>query len=360
MRNLNNRGMKFECIGDTESRGRIVSYHSKPHPVKINKATPLDFNGIKMQDRKNVLFDGVEAESKFTIGFEVEKTTFHRGCVKEYPLFCGFETDSSCGYEAVTHILPLLPKSIWRTKVFNMFHEAKRVIEESYSPSDMSCGGHITIAVEGISGAELMEKLRKFVPILYAIFRKRLTNTYCYGNPQMLDTSGGVGINLNVGKYSVALDKHFGVEFRLPSRVTSVKQMIRRYELMYHIVDFAVNHPTATYNRFIRTIEPILLSMYNQDTDKVQRLVELSKHFRKFIFSGKVDINTIGWLNGWWRGGWSRRGGYIHTQHYKRTLTSLIQQNGGIDDVRDLWCNNLLSSRLDDSVFNPYGGISNF
>lgn len=361
MRNLNNTGHKFECIGDTDIRGEIVGYGSKAEAIKINKALPLDFNGIRMQDRKNVLFDGVEATSKFTIGFEVEKNTFHRGCVKEYPLFCGFERDGSCGFEAVTHVLPLLGKSYWRTKVFNMFHEAQRVIEDSYSPSDVSCGGHITVGVEGMDGADLMERMRKFVPILYAIFRKRLANTFCYGNPQMVDTRGGVGININVGKYSVALNKHFGVEIRLPSRVTSVKQMIRRYELMYHIVDFAVNHPNATYNRFIRTIEPILLSMYNQDADKVTQLVELSKHFRKFIFTGKVDINTIGWVNGWWRSNFPYSGSnYIPSENYQRSLVSLIQQNGGVADVRDLWYNNVLSSRLDNSVYNPIGGISNF
>tara|TARA_R100000655_G_scaffold30835_1_gene61966 strand:- start:3943 stop:4974 length:1032 start_codon:yes stop_codon:yes gene_type:complete len=332
MRNLRtNRGVTFDNLNDTSDRGRVVSYHSKPHPVKRTKATKLELNGIKREDRRNILIDGEEVESKFTIGFEIEKTQLHRGCVQEYPLFCGFETDSSCGYEAVTHVLPLLPKSVWRTKVFNMFHEATKVIDDNYSPSNSRCGGHITIGVEGMDGSELMSRIRKFVPILYAIFRKRLHNGYCYGNPQLVDVDEERGLNSNVGKYSVALNKGFGVEFRLPARVTSVKQMIRRYELFYHIVDFAVNRPNATYNSFIKAIKPILLSMYNQDEEKVVQLIDLSTHFRKFIFGGRVTYTIVGWLEGWWS---DRSRDSLVRSNYNRQLKQMIAQDGYSECMR--------------------------
>ena len=37
-------------------------------------------------------------------------------------------------------------------------------------------------------------------------------------------------------KYQMALIKEFGVEFRVVSRFTSVKQMMRRYELFYELL----------------------------------------------------------------------------------------------------------------------------
>jgi hypothetical protein len=121
--------------------------------------------------------------SRFTIGFEVEKNNFHRGAVKEYELLKGFERDSSCGYEAITHVLPLLPAGTWRTKVFDMMHKAERIIDDRYSPSDekdydgnYKCGGHITLGVAGMTGNELMEATRKYSGIMYAMFRKRLKN----------------------------------------------------------------------------------------------------------------------------------------------------------------------------------------
>ena len=190
MRNLSNTGVKFERIGDTSRRAQVVGYHGKPAPVDRSKAEQIDVNGLKPVDRQNVKIDGNEIESKFKIGMEFEKTRFNRGAVQEYPLLCGFETDSSCGVEAVTHILPLVAPSMWRTKVFNMFHEAKRIIDDVYSPSNSRCGGHITLSVDGMEGAELMARVRKFAPIVLSVFRKRLVNSYCSGNPQMLPMGG--------------------------------------------------------------------------------------------------------------------------------------------------------------------------
>lgn len=312
MRNLSNTGIKFETLGDTPRRGQIVGYHSKPNPVDRSKAERMDILGLKAGDRHNVkiVYDGDEYESRFKIGMEFEKNRLHRGAVEEYPLFCGFEKDSSCGftasqggYEAVTHILPLIGPSMWRTKVFNMFHEARKIIDDNYSPSNSRCGGHITLSVDGMSGTELMSKVRKFAPVILSIFRHRLNNGYCMGNPQMLDSeSDGVNSSNYHGsrKYVVCKNTGFGVEFRLPSRFTSVKQTIRRYEIMYHLLDFAVNQPNATLHKFGNTLKPILISMYDGDIDKVDEVLQLSKHFAKFMKTGKVNIHTAPWLEGWW------------------------------------------------------------
>jgi hypothetical protein len=72
-------------------------------------------------------------------------------------LLCGFERDGSCGYEAVTNILPLLPASVWRNKVYDMMHKASRIIEDRYlSIRQASVAAIFLLAVEGMSGAELM------------------------------------------------------------------------------------------------------------------------------------------------------------------------------------------------------------
>jgi len=139
---MNDTGVKFEITGEY-GRDRVRGYHGSPEPKFLTKAKKVDLKGIKTGNITETGLD--EIESRFMIGFEIEKTSFHRRAVMEYPLFKGFETDSSCGVEAVTHVLPLLPKSIWRTKVFNMFVEAKKIISDEYSPSNRNCGGHITL-----------------------------------------------------------------------------------------------------------------------------------------------------------------------------------------------------------------------
>jgi len=302
------QGIIYQKTGE-RSRGEVQHYHGKPSPIKLNK-TPfqVDVAGLKaVQRRETLKFEGETYESKFTIGMEVEKNQLSRGAVKEYELFCGFERDGSCGYEAVTHVLPLLPSGKWRTKVFDMMHKAERIIDDRFSPSDNKCGGHISIGVDGMSGAELLYKIRGNCGIILALFRRRLTNKYCGSNRRMQEI-GDNGIN-STGqapefyssrsihhKYQLALAKDDFVEFRLPSRFESVKQMMRRYELFYEIVNFSINNPKANHEVLLGRIRPIILSMYNGDEEKCNNIINMSKHFRAFIINGKIDESIAEFL----------------------------------------------------------------
>ena len=278
---------------EESGRGSINGYHStarmgfKEHH---KGAKNTDIAQLKKVQLKNFKLDtSGDFTSKFTIGMEVEKTQLHRLAVREYPLFAGFETDSSCGYEAVTHILPLLPAGKWRNKVFSMMYDAKEIIDDQYSPSDMSCGGHITIAVEGMDGDELRAALKPFVGIIYALFRKRLTNKY---------SSCDLGLEeMPVRtRYKAILDKANCVEFRLISRFQSVKQMMRRYELIHEIVDFAVNNPNGNHNTLLKRCMPIVKSMYEGDMVKVDNIMTLAKAFRKFLVTGKVNRAIVNFV----------------------------------------------------------------
>ena len=290
------QGVTFENTNEYD-RGQVVGYHSKPSPIFRNKALPVDVQGLKSEDRRVIKMEGEEAVSKYTIGFEIEKTVLFRSAVKEYPLFCGFERDGSCGYEAVTHVLPLLPKSLWRTKVFNMFKQAEKIIDDRYSPSDHKCGGHITIAVDGMSGYELQQAIRKNAGIIYALFRMRLSNNYCRFDIFMdADEPRGLSVH-NSSKYRVSKVMTDCLEFRIPSRVQSVKQMMRRYELMYEIVDFSINNPNGSFSTLLKKVTPIIKSMYEGDMEKVNEILSISKSFRKMILTKKVNKEVIRYVD---------------------------------------------------------------
>lgn len=294
------QGIIYQKTGQRD-RGVVQNYHNKPNPLKLNKTLySVDVSGLKSAQQKQVLkiSDGAY-ESNFTIGMEVEKNQLSRGAVKEYELFCGFERDGSCGYEAVTHVLPLLPSGKWRTKVFDMMFKAERIIDDKYSPSDNRCGGHISVGVDGMRGDELLYRMRGNCGIVLALFRHRLNNTYCGSNRRMVDNddhcyddiesysgSGSYSSHSIHHKYQLALAKSNYVEFRLPSRFESVKQMMRRYELFYEIVNFTINNPTANHEVLLKRVEPIVLSMYSGDEVKCKSIIEMSRHFRKFILDG--------------------------------------------------------------------------
>jgi hypothetical protein len=292
-----NTGIQYKLTGES-ARGVVHSYHYKPEPNKLSVTRhSVDIAGLKPRQKRDnfALIDGAIA-SRFTIGIEVEKNLLHRNSVREYELFCGFEHDGSCGvragvagYEAVSHILPLLPQGQWRTKVYDMFHKARYIIEDQYSPSNSRCGGHMTIGVEGMNGDELNGAMRKFSGIIYALFRHRLKNDFCNHNLRM---HSAMNTNLHVRyhhKYQVALNKGKVLEFRVVSRFESVKQLMRRYELMYEVVNVAITAPNTNYRTFLKHLSPLVVLMYNGDTNKAMKVLSLAVDFQKFIDTGEVS-----------------------------------------------------------------------
>jgi len=289
-------GIKYQLTGETR-RGNVVSYHQKPNALMLNKTKHrIDVAGLRSAVLRSAFkIEGGEIASRYTIGMEVEKTSLHRGAVREYELFCGFETDASCGYEAVTHVLPLLPSGQWRTKVFDMMHKAEQIIDDRFSPSNTRCGGHVTLSVDGMSGADLLLATRKYSGIVLALFRNRLKNPFCGGNTNMRDTGWsnehGSIFSANDSnyrcnpRYQMALVKGKLLEFRVVARYESVKQMMRRYELFYALVDAAVN-TNPTQAGFFKTIRPIVLSMYNGNEAKADEIFKMAKQFQKFIDTG--------------------------------------------------------------------------
>jgi hypothetical protein len=288
------KGIVYNVTGES-ARGEVQQYHYKPEPLFLNKkAGVVDVASLKKRQQQDVLIFNAEGiESKFTIGFEVEKTSLSRGAVREYELFCGFERDGSCGYEAVTHILPLLPASTWRTKVYDMMHKAERIIDDRYSPSDARCGGHITIGVEGFSGDGIRDHIRKFSGLMYAMFRHRLKNGYCNHNMRMLEHDP---YNMH-RKYQVALVKGYTLEFRLPSRIESVKQMMRRYEFMYATLDVAINKPSTSFKKYVTDMKPLLMAMYDGDETKVDKVSALAVHFQQYINTGERHESILEFTN---------------------------------------------------------------
>ena len=291
---------------NNSNRGRMLRYHEAGRiglPFrKLNKTEfERDLTHLPRATRDLTTFTNDEGEfqSRFAIGFEIEKNSFHRGAVKEYPLFSHFEYDSSCGVEAVTNLLPLVDKSVWRNKVLSMFSEARKIVDDRYSPSNQRCGGHITLSCVGMSGQELANKLKPFAGIIYALWRFRLRNSYCYGNLMMSpnpDYRQWVG-HTSSSKYHVCKIMDDRIEFRLPNRVQSVENLNLRYRLMYELMNYAINKPNGTYAGFIKKIKSILLYMYDHNQAKVDEIVNLSKSFRKMLMSGKINAEVVQWVD---------------------------------------------------------------
>ena len=320
----------YQLTGDS-ARGVVQQYHSKPAPLKHSAgAGKADIKCFGRKKKRLTMEEWSGSyESRYTIGMEVEKTSLHRDSIHEHILFTGIERDGSCGYEAVTHILPLIPESKWRNKVFALMWDAEKIIDDRYSAGDNSCGGHITVGVQGLSGDELREKLRPYAGILYALFRHRLKNRYCNANIRMagrnddfyemvMNATDSNGWRDRDGRYQVALVKGNVLEFRLPSRFKSVKQMQNRYELMFEMIDYAVNSKRQSHEEFLRKIRPILMDMYHSN-EQVNKLLQMAREMRVFIMEGRIHPNINKYVNP--TGHWDSMVIKVETPKRKRNVT---------------------------------------
>ena len=243
------------CSPPEIGRGVICGYHSSPDEVKYRGQSP------------------------FLIGFEIEKNTIFGYCsegagIGEYDLIAGWERDGSCGVEGVTNCYDLLDPN-----VMAMFKRhvsgANDVLAE---PCDSSCGGHINISWQGKTPRETLAAFRVYAPLWYALFRKRLNNTYCREDKKIEDR----GI-----KYSPVRCKSFGIELRLPSRVLNAKHLLRRASLI--AVTCRAMEECWTFNRFVRESRSILLKeAYNGDRKRYAKALRLARHFRIWMLDGIV------------------------------------------------------------------------
>ena len=257
--------------------GHIQSYHSNKSPYNYNSGF---------------------VKSPFSIGFEIEKKHFinedgdtaaDRGdFVGEYDFFEGFETDSSCGVEGVSNVMPLSPpRSKYRAHVFRMIDDAQCIID---SPSNKSCGGHITVSYKDVTldGYELVNRMREHLALMYALYRFRLARSYCAQNKPAKKE--------NNTKYSPINVKGNRVEFRLPSQVKNTKQLKLRYDLVYLTMHHSLIEP-VNFNVFLNKASGIVKQMYNGNEDKVNNIFKLAKDFRRYLSAEDVSDSINEFIN---------------------------------------------------------------
>lgn len=250
------------------SKDTICEYHCSPDAEDLNKG-----------------------KSPYSVGFEIEKTDFN-GCTEvgdeigDYEIFKGFETDSSCGVEAITNILPLASNKEIESYVFDMMEDAGDVIS---SDTDNSCGGHITISAEGYTSSELYDKIRSSMGVIYALWRYRIKNQYCKKNTSLKKENNDKYCPLN-------LKSNGCVEIRLPNRVENVKQLMFRYKLIAIIVEHSLT-THHTFDQLLRKLAPILDVMYEGNKTKIEQINKLSRSFWKYLVTDVVTEDIAEFLD---------------------------------------------------------------
>jgi hypothetical protein len=208
------------CQECRDAKERINEYHCSPKPEYKGKLSGnTTYN--PPTDLKNL--------ERFTIGFEVEKRNINGyndegDPVNIQPFFAGWECDSSCGVEGISHIYSL--------DDFTHFKQDTNRSHYLDSEVNSNCGGHINI-VDTRNQLQYWH-LTPWMGIMYSLYRGRLNKTYCNHNKKLNP------YQKNNSHYNVIAEKRIHsntlYELRMPSAVKSIKQIQTRYLIMQHIM----------------------------------------------------------------------------------------------------------------------------
>jgi len=226
--------------------------------------------------------------SGWLVGFEVEKNRVGDAdsCgdrIDETPLFAYWETDASCGIEGVTNAYDPLHEPTKR--VFNEhLQESAHLIDV---PCDNRCGGHINISCQNTAPRDMLQSFRKYAPLWYAVYRNRLTNHFCAQYDKKIEHG--------TEKYSPVITKSFGIELRLPSRVTSADMLARRFE--WTGLTCSAMQDGTSFNAYVKSCRSLLLDRsYSGDRVKYAKVLRLARKFRVWMLDGIAHEDIQQWV----------------------------------------------------------------
>jgi hypothetical protein len=219
---------------------------------------------------------GIEIEKNEMPDFDFDKKELYdnTGAV--------IEEDSSVsdGFELKTPIYNLYsPKTLERLAVLRDFCNVKNV---------RNAGGHIGFSMEGKNDEQLLDLCRGFLPLIYAMHKKRLHCDYC--TPKKIDDLKADG-----SKYqSIRLRGNY-IEFRIFGAVRTFDTILFRLDLFRIMADnlganfskvlimaINVNHP----------LNKLLMRVYGKRV-KFERLINDAVEIDRNFGTGRISQKTI-------------------------------------------------------------------
>jgi hypothetical protein len=220
-------------------------------------------------------------DEEWGIGFEVEKVTVagledSGNEISTQPLFAGWETDSSCGVEGITHVYGL-------QKNFDTF---KRHLTRSYyvdEETDESCGGHVNMSRK--SGLTLTE-VRPYCGLLYSMYRERLIDEYAENNKRMVLHGARESYSAVRAKSDTLL------EFRLVDVVENGNDLLWRFQLFQQIA-LAVERGWS-FEYYLRKSRPVLTAY--KGTDDLGDIYPMARKFQNWLSDGIIHDDIVKYI----------------------------------------------------------------
>jgi hypothetical protein len=218
-------------------------------------------------------FDG---KSKYKIGFEIEKEDVN---VRNGIDIDDFESatdelwrkekdgslDDESGYELIS---PTFEFNI--DKVFEHIESNDTLVEHINAKYSTSCGGHIHLSEDGLTGEQLFDKVKGYTPLFYALYYGRVDRNYAKGK-------SNEDLKNDNEKYQAIKIHSNRVEFRIISAVPNVKTLKWRSKLLMMILQNPTDDVIRAYYNVDTKFTKLLKQTYSDD-----KLVELKERFIRF------------------------------------------------------------------------------
>jgi hypothetical protein len=208
---------------------------------------------------------------QFFIGIEVEKEDQD---VKESISIDYFESecpgyrkendgslDDESGFEMITPPYELVPD-----KIMEHIKANKVLVDHFNAATSYSCGGHVNLSEEGITGDELFAKLKGYTPLFHALYHKRITNKWSKGKSNR-------DLQSEKEKYQSIRIHGNRIEYRLISAVHNLDTLEWRLKLFELITKYPASCPKVAYFFFQTKLKRHIKKMYPKNFEELNKRV---------------------------------------------------------------------------------------
>jgi len=219
-------------------------------------------------------------QPKYKIGFEIEKEDEDvRNSIDIDSFECETnghwrkEKDGSLcdcsGYELIS---PTFEFNI--NKIFEHIESNDELVKHINARHTKSCGGHIHLSEDGLSGNELFNKIKGYTPLFYALYYGRVDKNYCRGKKND-------DLQKDNEKYQAIKIHHDRVEFRIISAVPSVNTLKWRSKLLMMAIQNPTDDVIKAYYNVDTKFTKLLKQVYNDDKlqDLKHRFINYTQQF---------------------------------------------------------------------------------
>lgn len=222
---------------------------------------------------KSVIFDNV---SEYKIGYEIEKEDKD---ILESIYIDDFENktgdvwrketdgslDSDKGFELIS---PTFEFNI--DKIFELIESNNTLLDHINAKFGNSCGGHINLSKNGLSGNEFFDLVKGYTPLFYSLYYGRVDKTYSKGK-------SNADLKNENKKYQAIKIHDNRIEFRIISAVANVTTLKWRSGLLELICQNPTDSVIQAYFNIDTIFKPLLSEMY----PTVEKMETLKNRIKK-------------------------------------------------------------------------------